>query len=371
MTDPGTGIVAGATTAAWIAHLVTLGTSVERPAPDPATLADAWPALVAAVRGGRITGALHEVALHAGPALDEARRDEARDLHRGAQVVALRLERSLLAAHEVLAAEGIDHLVLKGTAVAHLDHADPSDRDFGDTDLLVPGPRITAAATALTARGSRRLLPSAHPHLDEVFGKSITLRDADDLELDLHRTLTPGSFGLTLPLDRLWAGTERFVVGGVALAALDRPRRLLNTAVHLRLGSSAPHLSTHRDLLVQMDRGPLDETVALAAELRLDAVLQAAVAQVAAAGWPAPAPYRAWAAAHAPAPADAQRLRAHLAAGDDFGVRTRSLLGDLPWRERALVVRALVLPRPEHLEARGLTRGEHLRRLWKRRGRPG
>lgn len=350
----------------WVQHLVSRGTSVEVPPPPPGSLTGFWDPVLQTVRGGRITGTLVDLLMARPGLVPDGARAQALEVHREAMVVALRLERRLLRVHAALTSAGIGHIVLKGPAVAHLDNVDASLRDFGDIDVLVRSADVDGSAEALAAAGHRRVLPAAHPRLDRVFAKSVTFLGPDGLEVDLHRTLCPGSFGLTLPLDALWSGPDRFTVGGQVMRALARPLRLVHTAAHLRLGSVQPRLSTRRDLLVQADLVPVTDAAGAAHRLGLEIVLQAAVAQAGAAGTPLPGPYVRWAGSFSPDPVDASRLERHLAAGDDFGLRTRPVLRELRWGDRATVLRALLLPRADHLAARGLSRGQHLGRLWAR-----
>ena len=59
----------------------------------------------------------------------------------------------------------VDFLVLKGAAAAHLDRADPSDRAYGDVDLLVAAPHIDTAERLLADAGGRARLPAASSRL--------------------------------------------------------------------------------------------------------------------------------------------------------------------------------------------------------------
>ena len=55
---------------------------------------------------------------------------------------------------------GVEVRVLKGVAIAHLDHADPAQRVFGDADLLVRRADYKAALAALAPAGFVRAEPA-------------------------------------------------------------------------------------------------------------------------------------------------------------------------------------------------------------------
>lgn len=348
---------------AWEVHLLTRGTSVERAAPPASSLAGCWAELRHRSRVGRVVAPLLAVATEAGQSLGPDERDQVRADHLAAMYGALRLDRALLEVHERLGRAGVPHLTLKGTSVAHLDYPDPSERQYGDIDILVPGNGLDVAVEVLEAAGFARLLPAAHPRVDAVLAKAITLRGDDGTEIDLHRTVTPGAFGLLIPLDRLWEGAVTLELGASRLLALGPVHRLLVTAAHLRLGNAVPRLSTVRDLIVQCDRLAVDDSVEEAEELGLAAVLGSAVLAVVGGGVPVPEPYATWARDHHPSDVEARRLAAHLAAEGSFRAQARAMLGELGWADRVTAARALVFPRRAHLRARGLSRAQHLRSL--------
>ena len=82
-------------------------------------------------------------------------------------------------------------------------YADPALRSFGDVDILVGGADFDAAVGALAALGFRRRFVEPRPGFDARFSKGACLERADGLEIDLHRTLAPGPFGMLLGLTDL------------------------------------------------------------------------------------------------------------------------------------------------------------------------
>jgi hypothetical protein len=95
---------------------------------------------------------------------------------------------------------------------------------------------MDGARTLLEQRGGARLYPQRQDDFDRRFTKSVTVRMPDRVEIDLHRTLAAGPFGLTIDLEELGRAPEAFVIGGVELPALGRTRRFLHASYHATLG---------------------------------------------------------------------------------------------------------------------------------------
>jgi Uncharacterised nucleotidyltransferase len=136
----------------------------------------------------------------------------------------------------VLDEAGIDYRLLKGPAVAHLDFDDPSDRCFGDVDLLVPAGRWEYAVDTLARHGFRRGTPELRRGFERRFGKGATLISPQDFELDLHRTFAIGRFGVATRADDLFATAQRFRLGGYEVKALSASNRLLHACYHEAVG---------------------------------------------------------------------------------------------------------------------------------------
>jgi hypothetical protein len=237
----------------------------------------AWSALLGRARGQRVPGLLL-AAIDAGavPVRDE-QREEAREHHLEAMASVLRLERRLLEVADVLDTEGLAMVVLKGSALAHLAYPDPGWRFFGDVDVLVRGDDLAAVLATLTdAFGAARAVPEVRPGYDRRFAKSVTLRCADGIELDVHRNLVFGTFGFAIDLEVLFDTAERFELGGRELAALGPEARLLHACYHAGLGDPSPRMNSVRDvaqLLLTGDHEP-GRALALAERWGSLAVLQ-------------------------------------------------------------------------------------------------
>jgi hypothetical protein len=95
---------------------------------------------------------------------------------------------------------------------------------------------MDAARLVLERTGGQRLYPQRQDDFDRRFTKSVTVRMPMGSEVDLHRTLAPGPFGLTIDLAELAASPERFSLAGVPLLALGRSRRFVHACYHATLG---------------------------------------------------------------------------------------------------------------------------------------
>jgi len=239
----------------------------------------AWCDLLAEVRRQRLTGHLVKALVDGALAADDMQVSEAGDVHSRAMADALVLEDMLIAAVDHLAAHRVEARVLKGPATAHLDYPDPALRSFGDIDLLVRSADFDAAVSTLAANGYRRRFPEPRPGFDRRFGKGVALWNPAGREVDLHRTLAFGPFGLRIRLDALWGSAAVFRVGGRELAALAPELRLLHACYHTVLGDHPPRLVPQRDIaqLVLSDRVDVDSVRRLAASWQGEAVVAQAI----------------------------------------------------------------------------------------------
>jgi len=208
-----------------------------------------WTAVIDAVRRNRLEGPFAwSLADDAWPATDR-HRAEAFALHERAMALTLVLERDLIELAGDLSHHGVPFRLLKGSALAHLDEPDPSYRAFGDIDLLVRGADIERAEAVLVARGGLRRYPEPRRGFDRRFSKGASFAFAHNSEVDLHRTLAAGPFGLAIDLDELFAHHEPVLIGPARVEALDRVSRFLHSCVHAVLGSASPRSASLRDIV--------------------------------------------------------------------------------------------------------------------------
>jgi hypothetical protein len=165
----------------------------------------------------------------------------------------LRVERRILEIHDWFEAAGVRRwLVLKGAACAHLDEPDPSLRAFADVDLLIAGDELDLAISVLEAHEVQRRIPQRRPGFDRRIGKSVGMKSADEVEVDVHRTLATGGLGARIPLDRLFDSPETFALAGTPIRALTRHHRALHAAYHAVIHTPVPDLRSIRDLAAHL-----------------------------------------------------------------------------------------------------------------------
>jgi hypothetical protein len=188
--------------------------------------------------------------------------------HEAAMVQCLLLERALLGVVGDLADAGVELRILKGPAVAHLDYPDPAWRTFGDLDLLVRSRDYDTAVAVLERRGARRRSAEVRPGFDRRFAKGVCMIGADGMQVDLHRLLTTGPFGVTGHVEECFDDSEPVLLGGEAVPALTRELRFLHACQHAVLGDWPARLVPLRDVAQLRLARPLD----------FDAVLRRAAA---------------------------------------------------------------------------------------------
>jgi hypothetical protein len=258
-----------------------------------------WSRLIGVARSQRAEGPLTAAIVAGALPVTASQQEHAFEAHRAAMSLTLLLERELVGLARRFDEEGIDHRVVKGAATAHLDEVDPSLRAFGDIDLLVTSRTLPAAITIVEAAGGTRRHHEPRPGFDARFSKGVSFRFERNCEVDLHRTLAPGPFGLLVDLDELFAEREPFTIGGQRLLALDRPGRFLHACYHAALGDPRPRLTSLRDLVHTAPRDADECRVVLGRAVRWQsrAVVGAAIDHARRAfGWRPPEPLASWAA---------------------------------------------------------------------------
>lgn len=286
----------------------------------------------------------------------------AKERFQGAMAWCLELELRLLEIQQWFAdAGGVEFIVLKGAAVAHLDEVDPSQRSFADLDLLVAAPDMDRALDALQAHGAERRIPQHHRGFDRRFVKGVGLTCPDGIEIDVHRTLCVGALGFRIPLGELFARPDHFTVGGERFAALRLEHRALHAAYHAVVGSTEPALHTLRDLSRYLARPELPPEVLVAEADRWggSTVLWSAVRAIADAFGAAPAAWQEWADAFQPDEGDLGLIADSKRASP--WPLDRGVWAELGWRDRLTYSWGVAWPTGEVLRQRGQTRWGRLR----------
>lgn len=180
--------------------------------------------------------------------LDDDQQTRLAEINVDAQRAALRLEQRLLEVSLVLGQRAIEHRVLKGAATAHLDYSAPELRPFSDIDLLIHSRDLDRAVAALESCGGERRFAEPRAGFAARFSKAVCVVSEDGIEIDLHRSLAEGPFGLAMAPEELFESSESFELGGRTLHALGADERLIHACCHTILGRPEPELRPQRDI---------------------------------------------------------------------------------------------------------------------------
>jgi hypothetical protein len=324
-----------------------------------------------------LTGLLSAAVEDGAVILDEEQQAELAESNLDAQRAALRLEQRLLAVSEVLERLSIEHRVLKGAATAHLDYPTPELRPFSDIDLLIHSRDFDRAVAALESCGGERRFAEPRAGFAALFSKAVCVVSDDGIEIDLHRSLAEGPFGLAMAPEELFESSEAFVLGGRTVQALGADERFIHACCHAILGRPEPELRPQRDVaqLAQSNAVDLDRVERLAHRWRSRVVVARAILLT----WrtlalPVDDPWRRWAAAYVPDRFERRALACYGHARSQAYAR-EAIAGTLAVRGPIDKVRyafALAFPRRSYVRARDHSYGRRLARavrLWLRSAR--
>lgn len=326
---------------------------------------DDWPRLIRYIARQRITGFASAEVRAGSLLLTEQQSDELEAEHRSAIAMVLVLEHLLVELSSEMSEAGLPTVVLKGAAVADTFYPERSWRSYGDLDLLVSAADWRRACEVLAGLGFRRIIPEPRPGFDERFGKGASFEDARKLQVDLHRTLSMGPFGLWIDPKALLEGTTMFPMKDASLRRLDDANALIHACIHAALGRQYPQLVPLRDVLQMAWSGRVDWELFSGRMLawRLTAPVSHAM-RTASATLDVPLPDDVKDVLRTPVGAIERRaLRAYTTDRKRRGGPELSALWAIPGlRSRVAFVRAMLFPDRRFLEAEG--RSGTLRRRW-------
>jgi hypothetical protein len=338
--------------------------------PRPVGVRDAeWGPLLGRVRQQRITGPAVQSVAAGWLELTDAQTEELLSAHRSAMTWSLAVERKLVGLSRTFEDAGIAHAVLKGPSVAHVAYPEPFLRSFADLDLLVATRDYERTCTMLGGTGHVRQLPEPRAGFEVRFGKaSVHIDPEDGIEVDLHRTLVLGPFGLWIDPDELLERRRQLRLGGRTVPRLDDTAMLLSVVLHAALGWRIPRLVPLRDVLQVSADGSIDWDLLArwTRAWRLAAVMRyafGAAADVLGAELPEAARPML---RISPTRAEERALAAYRGAARGHGGTARATIRAIPGLgAKAAYVAALTVPRREFLEARTASgrRPSYLRRF--------
>lgn len=317
-----------------------------------------WRSLVAAIRAERLAGLLDRAVADGAVPASPSQADDAEEVAAAYLHGVLRVERSLVDVAACLGRDGVPFLVLKGPAVAHLDEPDPAVRHYVDLDLLVRGDMLPPALASLATMGYGRDLPERRAGFDRRFGKEVSLVADRRLELDLHRTLALGSFGLRLDLGAFWESTASFGLAGIELTALDAEGRFVHACVNAMLGDARPRLVALRDVVrISTTHRLRPERLRRVAPAGGGAAVVAAAARtcLSTLGVPVGEEAAAFVAATVPSRWERVALRAYRSQGGSNTLELLSGALGVTGADRARYLRALLAPDAAYVAARRST----------------
>lgn len=282
----------------------------------------------------------------------------------------VRVERVLAEVVDLLASAGCDVAVLKGIPNGSRFWPDPEMRMVRDVDLLVPSGQIDRIVGLLEHAGAVRLVPELRSGFDRRFGKAVTLRTVDGVELDVHRTLVYGPHAFLVDEDSLWAQvTADIEIGGTTVRCFSPQAAFVHGCLHAVSGGGATRSSDLVDILAIAQHEALSiEAVAPVARswLATAAVLEACDAAVSLSTGDAIETLR----ADLMATPLERRIQATYGGGPSARALALGTVGSIPGvRAKAAYLAALAWPSRANLRARHLDRRAHLSSVLPRRFR--
>jgi hypothetical protein len=142
------------------------------------------------------------------------------------------LDRLIVEVSRDFRAAGIDHVVLKGPAIAGWLYGADEVRGYGDGDFLVPRADWERAIAVLREKGfTDSLAGMAHPRMESYHSHPWKLEGRGDI--DMHATLE----GIDADMDAVWrelaARRETLALEAGDVEMLAVPGRLMHVALHV------------------------------------------------------------------------------------------------------------------------------------------
>ena len=201
----------------------------------------------------RLVGLLSSAVVHGELVIDgddDASGQLAEALHRALRS-SLAAEATAVVAVTELRRRGIEAVLFKGSANAHLDYPSPAQRNFFDVDLLVRREDFGPAIETMLDSGFERTSTPLGRRWERRFARAAELRSNDGVEVDLHAALATGYFGVILDHEALRSDVTDLPLGGVDCHAFGSTTRFLVSCYGVVL-SRGPALRLHRDMAQQL-----------------------------------------------------------------------------------------------------------------------
>lgn len=239
---------------------------------------DEWGAALAVLRRHHLVGWLADALERTGQVMEDRRMVEIHRQVGGQAIAAQQIEDRLVLVHDLFAGAGIEHRVLKGSALAALDYRSSALRPTGDLDVLVGRDELLYAAALLESSGATRVGSGRSARHDTRLVKAITERfEEPRVEVDLHAELVAGPFGMWMDSRRCFEEQRVITRRDRSIPALSVSDAFVHACYVAVIGNWTLRPMAVLDLLVLAERGPDPERVwDLARAWRGEVVISAA-----------------------------------------------------------------------------------------------
>ena len=263
------------------------------PDPPPRVPPEQAPLLLAEAYAHKLIGLLDQAVAEGAVRCESAGVDQVGEMAVLVAAWSLQLERRLLAVDDLFARHGVPHRFVKGATIAHRFYDHPALRMSVDVDVLVPTGRLDQAVAVLADAAHERDQSEPYRGFSRRYAKSVTMRHRTGAEIDVHRIIADGPFGLRATHDVLWSRPSADVqIGGRLVPALDPVAAFVHACVNAVASYDRVSLASLRDVaqVGQAVAGDVPAVRELADELAVGACVTEAVRQTSVElGWRAPA----------------------------------------------------------------------------------
>jgi len=178
---------------------------------------------------GQLAACLYE---HNAPAIPPEVKQSLLEHRRAQNFLTLRLTAELFRLLELFAEQGICGLVIKGPVLSAQAYADPSERTYGDLDLLVRQRDIRRATALMIGSGYQAAVPLTAIDAGKIPGQYLFSNPDSKLLVELHNDLTLRYFPRPLPLEDFFARRICVSADGHGVAAPCVEDHLVLICVH-------------------------------------------------------------------------------------------------------------------------------------------
>jgi hypothetical protein len=144
----------------------------------------------------------------------------------------LRVSAELFRLLDLLAAENIEALVVKGPVLAVQAYGDPAMRNYGDLDLLVRQRDIRRATQLMIAAGYRAQVSLSAIDAGKIPGQYLFRRPESQFLVELHNDFTLRYFPRRLPIEKFFARQIRVPLDAREAPALCVEDELVLICIH-------------------------------------------------------------------------------------------------------------------------------------------